>query len=83
MGPDGSTYFVSDEYPGSATDTDVVEACGILDLLRRLRDEALEMGRDLKQRPLRVLADRGFSLQGLIDTIVGPGIECSLRTKSV
>ena len=44
MGPDGSTYFVSEGYPGAATDTEVVEDCGILDLLKRLSKKRSTVG---------------------------------------
>lgn len=75
MGPDGSTYYVSEGFDGSTTDIDVVKNSGFLDLLRQFLRQAEEMGRDLKARPLRILADRGFPLQALIDTELGGGIE--------
>ena len=77
MGPDGSTYYVSEGFDGSTTDIDVVKNSGFLDLLRQFLRQAEEMGRDLKARPLRILADRGFPLQALIDTELGGGIEGS------
>ena len=69
MGADGSTYFFSDAFAGSASDTEVVENSRFIEHLEEIVAMAEASGRDLQERPLRILADRGFPLQGLIDAL--------------